>query len=203
MSWIWSSFQDEAFEKIKMELTKPTVLAPYDVNVKTKISSDASDYGLGPVILQKQPDSDWRPVAYASRAMSETECRYSPIEKEALATVWACEKFADYIIGKLIELETDHKPLVPLLSKTSLDSLPPRVLRFRLRLARFHYTIAHVPGKFLYTADALSRAPAFYNSPITEEEKDSCSIHALATVLPALLEKRCTHTPQRVYHIPV
>ena len=49
-SWIWSSFQDEAFEKIKMELTKPTVLAPYDVNVKTKISLDASDYGLGPVI---------------------------------------------------------------------------------------------------------------------------------------------------------
>ena len=90
-----------------------------------------------------------------------------------------------YIIGKLIELETDHKPLVPLLSKTSLDSLPPRVLRFRLRLARFHYTIAHVPGKFLYTADALSCAPVFYNSPITEEEKDSCSIHALATVLPA------------------
>ena len=56
-------------------------------------------------------------------------------------------------------METDHKPLVPLLGNKELDQLPPRVLRFRLRLARFDYLIVHVPGKFLYTADALSRDP--------------------------------------------
>ncbi len=37
--------------------------------------------------------------------------------------------------------------------------MPPRILRFRLRLSKFDYTISHVPGKFLYTADALSRTP--------------------------------------------
>ena len=73
--------------------------------------------------------------------------------------MWACEKFSDYIIGRPIHLETDHKPLVPLLSKTYLDRLPPRIVRFRLRLMRFNYTISHVPGKMLYTADTLSRAP--------------------------------------------
>ena len=56
-------------------------------------------------------------------------------------------------------LETDHKPLVPLLSHKHLDSLPPRVVRFRLRLMRFDYIIKHVPGKSLHTADTLSRAP--------------------------------------------
>ena len=91
--------------------------------------------------------------------MSETEQRYAQIEKEGLAVTWACEKFASYILGKRISIETDHKPLVPLLGTKDLDNLPPRVLRFRLRLARFDYTISHVPGKALYTADTLSRAP--------------------------------------------
>ena len=98
----------------------------------------------------------WRPVAFA---LTETETRYAQIEKEALALTWACEKFSDYILGKPILLETNHKPLVPILESKSLDSLPPRVLCFRLPLARFQYTIHHAPGKSLYLADTLSRAP--------------------------------------------
>ena len=48
---------------------------------------------------------------------------------------------------------------MPLLSYKLLGNLPPHVLRFRLRLMKFDYNIHHVPGKLLYTADALSRAP--------------------------------------------
>ena len=140
------------------ELAKPTVLALYNQELATKITVDASAYGLGAVLLQQHGDT-WKPVASASKAMSETECRYSPIEKEALALVWACEKFSDYVISKKIQLETDHKPLVPLLGKTNLDCLPPRILRFRLHLMQFDYSISHVPGKELYTADALSHSP--------------------------------------------
>ena len=92
--------------------------------------------------------------------MSETETRYAQIEKEALATTWACERFSTYILGMKFTIETDHKLLVPLLGSKNLDRLPPRILRFRLRLARFDYTIVHVAGKHLYTADTLSRAPA-------------------------------------------
>ena len=91
--------------------------------------------------------------------MTETEQWYAQIEKEALAITWACEKFSEYILGLPIEIETDHKPLVPLLSSKQLDSLPPRVLRFRLRMDRFSYNIHHVPGKDLHTTDTLSRAP--------------------------------------------
>ena len=154
--WNWGPQQDQAFAKVKDELTKPIVLIPYDPEAATKISADASSYGIGAVLLQAKI---WQPVAYASRTMTETECRYAQIEKEALAIVWACEKFSIYIIGKEICLETDHKPLVPLLGTKDLDNLPPRILRFRLRLARFLYSISHVPGKSLYTADTLSRSP--------------------------------------------
>ena len=122
------------------------------------LSSDASSFGLGAVLMQQHADK-WKPVAYTSRAMSDTEQRYSQIKKEALSLVWACEKFSDFIIGRPLYLETDHKPLVPLLSKTYLDHLPPRIVRFRLRLMQFTYTISHVPGKMLYTADTLSCAP--------------------------------------------
>ena len=55
------------------------------------------------------------------------------------------------MIGKKIQLETDHKPLVPLFRRTILDSLPPRILRFRLCMMRFDYSISHVPGKEMYT----------------------------------------------------
>ena len=147
--------QEKAFVQIKSELTKPTVLTLYDPTVPTKVSADASSYGLGAVLLQKSEDS-WKPVAFASRSMSETKRRYAHIEKEALAVTWACDRFSDYILGRPFEIKTDHKPLVPILSSKNLDNLPPRVLRFRLRLARFEYTIHHVPGKLLYTADTLS-----------------------------------------------
>ena len=72
---------------------------------------------------------------------------------------WACEKFSDYILGCKFHIESDHKPLILILSTKHLDHLPPRALRFRLRLARFDFTIQHTPGKLLYAADALSRAP--------------------------------------------
>ena len=91
--------------------------------------------------------------------MTETETRYAQIEKEALASTWTCEHFTDYILGEKIHIETDPKPLVPLLDDKQLDKLPPRILRFGLRLMRFDYTISHIPGKSLFTADTLSRSP--------------------------------------------
>lgn len=157
-AWIWGPYQQESFEKVKAAIATPQVLAHYDVTAETKVGADASSYGLGAVLLQKQGEL-WKPVAFASHALNDTERRYAQIEKEALALTWACERFSEYIIGKEILLETDHKPLIPLMGNKSLDALPPRVLRFRLRLMRFLYTIQYVPGKELYTPDTLSRAP--------------------------------------------
>lgn len=75
----------------------------------------------------------WKPVAYASHSMTDTARRYSQTEKEVLA-VWVYKKLSDYITGKEILLETDHKSLVPLFGKTNLDCLPPQVLCSQIRL---------------------------------------------------------------------
>ena len=184
--WTWGPTQETSFQRIKEELAKPSVLTLYDTGARTKISADASAYGLGAVLLQ-QHGEDWKPIAFASRSMTDTERRYSQIEKEALALVWACEKFQDYVLGKHIDLETDHKPLVPLMSTTSLDSLPPRVLRFRLRSMRFSYSIQHVAGKYLYTADTLSRAPVSQPDAADEVEDHltECFVNNVLASLPA------------------
>ena len=109
--WRWDEAQATAFKEVKRELTAATTLTFYDP------SADASAYGLGAVLLQKCKDG-WKLVAYALRSLSETEQRYAQIEKEALAITWACEKFQTYLIGKRFQVETGHKPLVPLLSST-------------------------------------------------------------------------------------
>ena len=133
-AWHWVQTQETAFSQVKDELRKPTILAFYSPTAPTKVSADASSHGLGAVLLQEN-GGEWKPVAYASRSMSETEKRYAQIEKEALATAWACDKFANYIIGLKIIIESDHKPLVPLFGTKNLDNLPSRILRFRLKLA--------------------------------------------------------------------
>ncbi len=96
--WTWGSRQQEAFKNVKEELSKPTVLAKYDAQAPLKVSADSSSFGIGAVLLQRSEET-WKPVVYASRALSETERRYAQIEKEALAVTWACEKFLDYILG--------------------------------------------------------------------------------------------------------
>ena len=63
------------------------------------------------------------------------------------------------MLGLSFTLEKDHKPLVPLLTTTALSKMPPRLLRFRLRMMRYNPEVLHVPGKRQICADALSRAP--------------------------------------------
>ena len=139
-------------------MTAAPVLALYDPNKDMEVSADASSFGLGGVLLQKQEDQTWRQVIFISRAIIPVECRYVQIEKEALALTWACEQFSNYIVGKSTVTETDHKPLAPLLTTSTLDEVPPRLQRLRMHLMHFHFKeVNHVPGKEMYITDALSR----------------------------------------------
>ena len=158
-SWVWDTPQETSFQEIKAMLTSTSVLAHYDPKAPSIVAADASQYGLGAVLLQKDAQGDRRPICFASRSLSDTEKNYAVIEKEALAATWACEKFRDYVLGTKFTLQTDHRPLVPLLSSTNLSKLPARILRFRLRLMRYTPDVEYIQGKHQKTADALSHAP--------------------------------------------
>ncbi|CAH8842890.1 unnamed protein product [Trichobilharzia szidati] len=114
------------------------------------VSTDASDYGIGAVL--RQTDGV---VEYASRVLTLAEQKYSTVEKECLAIVWALEKWRPYLIGRRFHIETDHKPLQWL--KTARD---PRgkLSRWMLRLQEYDFTIGHIPGKENVIADYLSRS---------------------------------------------
>ena len=86
-----------------------------------------------------------------------------------MGVTWACERFRDYATGLQFQIETDHKPLVPLLGSKNLVDLPLRVQRFRLILMRFKYTVSHIPGKEFVIADTLLRAPS---NEVCQEEKE-------------------------------
>ena len=134
--WCWDEPQRRAFEEVCREISQSPVLALFNPRRPTIVSADASSFGLGAVLFQEQDNGERRPVAYGSRSMTPTEQRYAQIEKEALAIMWACDQFADYLVGLEFHVETDHKPLVPLLGARRLDELPLRVQRFRMHAWR-------------------------------------------------------------------
>ena len=83
--------------------------------------------------------------------------RYSQVEKEALAVVWACEKLHLYLYGREFKLITDNRA-VQLIFENPKSNPPLRIRRMALRLMSYNFTIKHKPGSE-NIADVLSRHP--------------------------------------------
>ena len=146
------SNHDVAFQQVKSILTKEPgpVLAYFDHTKDVKLQVDASKYGLGAVLLQQE-----KPVAYASRALNETEVNYAQIEKELSAVLFGCKRFHQYLYGRQVTVESDHKPLESIMRKP-LAAAPPRLQRMILQLQRYDINIVHKPGRQIPVADTLA-----------------------------------------------
>ncbi|XP_046568676.1 uncharacterized protein K02A2.6-like [Haliotis rubra] len=152
--FVFGKDQVESFQSLKAALASGKTLGYYSLAAKTRVIADASPVGLGSVLAQQQMDTSWRIISYASRSLSDVERRYSQTEKEALALVWACEKFHPYIYGISFELVTDHKPLEAIYSPKSKPCA--RIERWVLRLQQYDFKVVYAPGRS-NIADPLSR----------------------------------------------
>ena len=108
----WTDRCQQAFDQIKEALSSDTVMGYFDLNNETEIIVDASHVGLGAILVQCSPGQlDNRIIAYASRALTKTEKRYSQLEKECLSITFGIEHFKFHVYGLNFTLVTDHRPL--------------------------------------------------------------------------------------------
>ena len=173
VKWTWKSEQQNAFEAIKQVITTIPVLTYFDKTKKHTIQYNASKKGLGAVLLQES-----KPVMYMSRALTETEQRYSNIERELLAIVFTLERLNHYMFGRSITVQSDHQPLQSIWKK-SIVSASPRLQRLLLRLAHYDLNIEFLRGKENMIADALGRVCLLQsnNSKIKDSNIDVIPVH--------------------------
>ena len=147
----WGKAQQDAFDCVKQALTNLPVLQYYSLSQEVTIQCDASKTGLGAALLQ-----DGKPVAYASRSLSEAEARYAQIEKECLAIVFACEKFDHYIYGHQgVTVHSDHQPLESIFKKHLAAALAC-LQHMLLCLQRYNLNIRYLCGSQMCVTNVLS-----------------------------------------------
>lgn len=164
VAFVWTNVHQDEFDKLKEIVSRDVMLKYYNPDEPITLSVDSSKKGLGAVILQKG-----RPLAFASKVLTKSQMNYAPIELETLAIVFGCERFRQYLIGHKVNVESDHSPLEAIFKK-DLNSCPVRLQRFRIRLQEFDLNVKYIPGKHMYIADTLSRAPV--DSDIEVEDAD-------------------------------
>ena len=145
--------------------------------------ADATPVGLGAVLVQEK-NGESRAVCYASRSLSQVERRYSQTEKEALALVWACERFDLYLCGlQTFDLVMDHEALKVIYSRGSKPSA--RIVRWVLRLQPYNYKVCCVTSSG-NIADALLRLTKIPASGKSRYDDEYVRLVALGSVPVAL-----------------
>jgi len=97
--------QEKAFEELKRRFTEEPVLAAPDLDKKMQMEVDASNYGTGGVLSMESEDKLWRPVAFLSKSLNETERNYEIHDKEMLAIIRGLEAWRHLLEGAQFKFE--------------------------------------------------------------------------------------------------
>ncbi|CAD6200297.1 unnamed protein product [Caenorhabditis auriculariae] len=144
--WRWTELERRSFDKLKEILSSDLNLVHFNPKYQIVLAADASDYGIGSVISHIMPDGTEKPIAHAARSLTETEKKYSQIEKEALALIFGVKKFHKFIFGRNFILRTDHKPLLSIFGNK--NGIPVhsqnRLVRWAITLLGYHFKIEYI-----------------------------------------------------------
>lgn len=154
----WTQDYRKAFDQVKDALQDATAIFYPNFELEWILRTDASQRGVGAVLLQVyvSPDdssTQYQPIGFASQKFSEQASRWTTIEQEAYGIYFGVKSFAYYLICKPFILETDHNNLLWIEA-----SAVPKVIRWRVYLQSFSFLLRHIPGKHNLVADWLSRA---------------------------------------------
>ena len=178
----WSDDLKKVFQKLKDEFSKNVYLKIPDPSEKFWVYTDASNVGISGVLMQND-----RPVEFCGRKLSESERKYSTIQRECLAIVYTLKKFRHYLLGVPFELRSDHKPLVWLLDQ-HLDGM---LGRWSLMLQEYNFQLQHIKGFDNVLADSISRQhtnsilinPEIMDIELKEEQDKDPVISQIKTII--------------------
>ena len=154
--YVWGRDQQHAFDSLKKLLTNEPVLSAPDFSRPFKLATDASDVGVGAVLIQEDDQGIEHPVSYYSRKFNNSQRNYSTIEKEILAVILALQHFNVYVDSP-IEPVVVYSEYNPLVFAHKFKNNNQRLARWSLILQEYNLSIQHIRGKDNVIADALSR----------------------------------------------
>ena len=161
----WTDHATLAVEALKRAILEAPVLAKFNRDLPTRVTTDASTVGIG-AVLEQQHEEGWRPVAFWSRKLKDPETRYSATDIEWLAVVDAVTLTWRHMLEDIpFLIRSDHKALERKLLKSAHDPpLLPRQTRWIERLMPYAYSFEYIKGMDNTVADALSRCPYMLNT---------------------------------------
>ena len=175
ISWEWKPEIYHDFENFKKEITESPCLAHFDPKKDNYVTTDACNTGLGATLWQKDGEI-FRPIAFASKFLSDCERKYATNELELLGALWGLEYFIYYVYEKRVNLLTDHQALQPLLKRNrAYKQYSVRLTRWLVRLCHFDVNVKYTAGKNIALTDYLSRHPIV--STVENETESSVSRH--------------------------
>ena len=191
----WTIECENAFARLKLLLSTSPILSFPDFSLPFILDTDACQCGIGAVLSQIHKDGTERVVAFASRAMSKSERKYSVTQQELLAAVTFINYFRQFLLGKHFVLRTDHGSLQWL---HSLKEPEGQLARWLERLQEYNFNIQHRKGSHHQNADALSRHPSHHlDSPTMENVTSTVHNDCPQVVSPVITEPLpglCEHT---------
>lgn len=185
----WTDRSEFCFQTLKRQFSDEICLALPDISKKFVVYTDASNVAISGVITQ-----EGRPIEFCSKILTQSQKRYSTIQRECLAIVFTLKKFRHFLLGTSFTIMSDHKPLI-WLREQRLDGM---LGRWAIALQEFDFDIMHIDGKSNILADAVSRQfvnalevdPFISNETLKEEQSEdlilkyvSCSLLDNSNVL--------------------
>jgi len=179
VTWYWSEKEQEAFDKLKAAVTSDHILAfGTEEEGSLVMRTDASGIGIGGVLMLRTSKGD-KPVTYFSKSLSKVQRRWSTVEQELYAIVYglSLQPYSDLLLLRPFTVETDHRNLIYL---DKLSESNAKLMRWRLHMMQFPFSIYHIPGTANSIADMLSRLPTIQD--VTQEgteEKEGIKVYRI------------------------
>lgn len=157
--FLWNDRAEVAFQQLKQMMTKAPVLALPNFNGRFVVEADASNVGMGAVLMQ-----GGHPLAFCSKAFSPRLSSLSAYERELRAIIFAVQQWRSFLVGRLFTIKTDHLPLKHLLEQRNVT---PEQFKWLNKLWGLQYEIEYRKGKENVAADASSCIPEAFINVVT------------------------------------